>query len=91
MAPREQHPAVAEVLQHFEYTHLPPHLQLISQPVHALAHAMAAQLEGPQLTNGLNRLLEAKDCFVRAAVAQAKAQRSDWTTETGVEFGEQPR
>lgn len=89
MANKELHPAVAEVLQHFEYTHLPPHLQLVSQPVHALAHHMAAQLEGPQLTNGLNRLLEAKDCFVRAAVAEAK--RAGWTTETGVEFGESPR
>lgn len=87
----ELHPAVAEVLQHFEYTHLPPHLQLVSQPTHALAHAMADQLSGPQLTVGLNKLLEAKDCFVRAAVAQAKAkakeQRPEWTTDTGVDFG----
>lgn len=62
------HPAVADVLRFFEYEHLPEHLQKISRPLHDLAHEMAGTLEGPQLTNGLNKLLEAKDCFVRAAL-----------------------
>ena len=68
MATKELHPAVADVLQYFEFEHLPSHLQAVSAPIHDLAHEMAARLDGPQLTNGLNRLLEAKDCFVRAAL-----------------------
>jgi hypothetical protein len=68
VATKELHPAVADVLQYFEYEHLPEHLQAVSKPVHDLAHEMVARLDGPQLTNGLNRLLEAKDCFVRAAL-----------------------
>ena len=68
MGQKELHPAVADVLRFFEYEHLPEHLQEISKPVGDLAREMAARLDGPQLTNGLNRLLEAKDCFVRAAL-----------------------
>lgn len=62
------HPAVVESLRFFRYEHLPEHLQEISRPFYVLAHDMAARLSGPQLTNGLQRLLEAKDCMVRAAV-----------------------
>lgn len=68
MATKELHPAVADVLRFFEYEHLPEHLQAISKQVGELARDMAARLDGPQLTNGLNKLLEAKDCFVRAAL-----------------------
>lgn len=64
----ELHPAVAATLRFFEFEHLPAHLQEISKPFHELAWAMAMRLEGPQLTNGLQRLLEAKDCMVRAAL-----------------------
>lgn len=67
------HPAVAEVLRHFEFDHLPEHLQAVSKKVHDLAHEMAAHLDGPMLTHGLHKLLEAKDSFVRAAAhPQAK-------------------
>lgn len=65
---KELHPAVVAILRYFEYEHLPEHLQEFSRPIHDLAHDMANRLEGPQLTNGLQRLLEAKDCFVRAAL-----------------------
>lgn len=65
--PRSLHPPVAETLRHFDYGHLPEHLRAISEPFHDLAHDMATKLEGPQLTLGLQRLLEAKDCMVRAA------------------------
>ena len=64
----ELHPAVLETLRFFEYDHLPEHLRVISMPFHDLAHEMAARVAGPQLTNGLQRLLEAKDCMVRAAL-----------------------
>lgn len=62
------HPATAAILRYFEYEHLPTHLQVVSQPFHNLAHDMAMRLDGPELTVGLRKLLEAKDCCVRAAL-----------------------
>lgn len=62
------HPAVADLLRYFEFSHLPPHLQEISRPFHDLAHDMANRGSGPQVRDGLFDLLRAKDCFVRAAL-----------------------
>jgi hypothetical protein len=62
------HPSTEDILRHFEYDHLPDTLQAVSAPVCRLAKQMAEELDGPELTAGLRKLLEAKDCFVRAAV-----------------------
>lgn len=69
----EQHPGTTAVLRHFTFAHLPEHLQDVSQLFHDLAHEMAAKLSGPELTAGLRKLLEAKDCMVRAAVEKQEA------------------
>lgn len=63
------HPATAAILQYFAYEHLPPHLQSVSKPFAELAKVLAQQLDGPEVTVGLRKLLEAKDCMVRAALA----------------------
>lgn len=64
-----RHPGVTALLRYYEYDHLPPSLQAVSQPCHALAHEMADELgDSAELTAGLRKLLEAKDCFVRAAL-----------------------
>lgn len=63
------HPSTAALLQYFDYEHLPENLQKVSKPVGDLARQMAEQVPtGPELTTGLRKLLEAKDCFVRAAL-----------------------
>ena len=62
------HPATESILRYFEYDHLPAHLQDVSRPFCILAHTMAGSLEGSELTVGLRKLLEAKDCMVRAAL-----------------------
>lgn len=63
------HPAVDHVLQFFTYEHLPENLQKISKPFAELAHQMVKEVPSNQeVTVGLRRLLEAKDCFVRAAL-----------------------
>ena len=55
------------ILQYFSYEHLPESLKEISHPCAALALEMAEKLPlGPELSAGLRKLLEAKDCFVRA-------------------------
>ena len=66
-APR--HPATTGLLRYFEHAHLPERLQSVSRPCAVLAAQMADRLpDGPELTTGLRKLLEAKDCFVRAAL-----------------------
>jgi len=62
------HPNTEAILRFFEWKHLPPKLQEISRPFAELAVDMAGRLDGPELTAGLRKLLEAKDCCVRAAL-----------------------
>ena len=61
---------VPNTLRYFDFEHLPAGpLRDTSSQCHSLAEAMAASLpEGPELSAGLRKLLEAKDCFVRAAL-----------------------
>lgn len=64
-----EEPAVSCLLQHFTHEHLPPHLQAVSKPICELANQMAGDLrQNDELLAGLRKLLEAKDCFVRAAL-----------------------
>lgn len=63
------HPSVKAILQFFKFTHLPPHLQDVSRPFCELAHDVAAKYEGPEATVCLRKLLEAKDCAVRAELS----------------------
>lgn len=56
-------------IQYFRYKHLPPQLQEVSKPIHDLAQQMEQTLpDGPEKSAGMRKLLEAKDCFVRAAI-----------------------
>jgi len=65
--PLQRHPATMQVLRHFAYSHLPVDLQAVSFECCELAYRMVDKLpDGPELTTGLRKLLEAKDCFVRA-------------------------
>jgi hypothetical protein len=65
----DRHPATIGILRHFASDHLPEHLQRVSRPCVDLAGMMVDALpDGPELTTGLRKLLEAKDCFVRAAL-----------------------
>lgn len=60
------------MLRYFKYEHLVPPLQQISGPVCEVARVMDAMLpDGAEKTAGLRKLLEAKDCFVRAALPPA--------------------
>lgn len=60
-----------QIMQFFAYAHLPPHLQKVSKPFALLAQEMDLHLpNGPEKSAGLRKLLEAKDCAVRALVAK---------------------
>lgn len=55
------------LMQFFAYSHLPPHLQEISKPFGDLAQQIVDTLPAnAERTVGLRKLLEAKDCIVRA-------------------------
>lgn len=55
------------MLQFFEYKHLPPHLQEVSANFSTLAQYIVGNLPAnAERTAGLRKLLEAKDCAVRA-------------------------
>lgn len=59
------------IMQYFSYEHLPEHLQAISKPFCEVANWMKDELPmNPELSAGLRKLLEAKDCAVRAKLAK---------------------
>lgn len=61
------------ILDFFKYEHLPPHLAAVSKPFCMLAHQMASTLPRCAETSaGLRKLLEAKDCAVRAMLCAKK-------------------
>ena len=66
----EQARPVYPIAPYFAYAHLPPHLQAISKPFADLAEQMVQRKPGgcPETAAGLRKLLEAKDCAVRAAL-----------------------
>lgn len=68
--PTERHPATQQMLKHFDFEHLrSSELKAVSRKFHGLAHELLPLLpDGPELTVCLRKLLEAKDCAVRAAV-----------------------
>lgn len=55
------------IMKFFEYAHLPEHLQEVSKPISLLAQEMDEALpNSAEKVAGLRKLLEAKDCLVRA-------------------------
>lgn len=64
------------IMKYFAYSHLPAHLQAISKPIAELAEKMDSELpEGAEKSAGLRKLLEAKDCFVRAELGFVRPER----------------
>ena len=54
-------------MKYFNYEHLPSNLQEVSKPIGELARKMNEELpDGAEKSAGLRKLLEAKDCLVRA-------------------------
>lgn len=56
--------------QFFAYEHLPGHLQEISKPFGELAETLMDLPRNPERTAAFRKLLEAKDCAVRAKLAK---------------------
>lgn len=59
------------LMQFFKFEHLPPHLRSVSRPFSKLASDIHSSLpDNPERTTALRKLLEAKDCAVRAQLFQ---------------------
>lgn len=59
----------SNVFQFFSYEHLSGNLREVSQAVAELAEKMETELpDGAEKSAGMRKLLEAKDCFVRASL-----------------------
>ena len=57
-------------MNNFNYEHLPEHLQEVSKPIGELARLMNDKLsDSDEKEVGLRKLLEAKDCLVRAKLS----------------------
>lgn len=63
------------LLQFFAYEHLGPDLKAISKPFGELARDMVQLLpRNPERTAMLRKLMEAKDCAVRAYLAKTEGK-----------------
>ena len=62
-------------LRYFTYKHLPATLQEVSKPIAELAGLMMFLPSCTEREVGMRKLLEAKDCFIRA-----KLEDRDWRT-----------
>lgn len=59
-----------QALRWFEFDHLPEDLQEIARPIAELADVLYEAVgSSPEKSTGLRKLLEAKDSFVRARIA----------------------
>lgn len=62
---------VEDILGYFLFTHLPDSLWSVSQSFYTLAHEMDTVLpDSEEKYQALRKLLEAKDCAVRAALGE---------------------
>lgn len=76
-AGKGRHPSVAQLLKQFAWEHLPHHLQEVSRPLGETAlHMVDILSDGPELSTGLRKLLEAKDCLVRARLDEMDEQEN---------------
>lgn len=67
--------STARLLRFFDARHLPPHLKAASMPFASAAATIALRFghaQHPELTVALRKLLEAKDCAVRAVLDRCR-------------------
>lgn len=70
-----RHPSVRHFEPLFSYSHLPEgKIRETSRLCHNMACVLLHELaDSQELSAGLRKLLEAKDCFVRAAILESQA------------------
>lgn len=82
---KSRHVDTLSIFKYFAYDHLPEPMRAISKISYQLAYEMIFSLpDCPELTVGLRKLLEAKDCFVRTSLElkSAPANYPHWPQVT---------
>jgi hypothetical protein len=69
-------PQAERLLRYFAYQHLQEPMRSVSHSFYVLAHEIARieARDGAEQTTALRKLLEAKDCAVRAMLPDAKEE-----------------
>lgn len=84
-----RHASVMQIARWFDFDHLPERLGYISSLIEIAAENMIEELhDGPELTAGLRKLLEAKDCFVRQAVLDQEKVKVEEPNDKGTDEGQ---
>jgi hypothetical protein len=69
---------VSPILQYFNYEHLPEYQQNVAHGFFDMAHHIEAHIPGSaEKSAGLRKLLEAKDCIVRASLPAGYPENLD--------------
>lgn len=69
----DNNPKFEPMMQFFAFEHLPAHLQEASRQFHSLATDIVRFVpRNPERTVALRKLLEAKDCAVRAMIYKSE-------------------
>lgn len=67
-----RHPSVRNVAQFFTWEHLPEHLQapskIMAEALEKILDTVPEENAPAELVSGIRKMLEAKDCFVRAYI-----------------------
>jgi hypothetical protein len=64
-----RHPGITSLLGYLDCPHLPEDLRRFTEPLHRAGVDLSDLLpDSPELTAGLRKLVEAKDCLIRAAI-----------------------
>lgn len=73
-----RHPSTVHLASLFDYSHLSGDLVRLSEACSDLAAEMIRKLpDGPELSDGLRKLWEAKNCFVMAGVLRLRESKED--------------
>jgi len=74
-----RHPSVEAVNRFFETGHLPEPLKAVMEETVRYRDTILSLIaeDDPELTVGLRKLLEAKDCFIRAKVAEVNKAKGN--------------
>jgi len=69
-----RHRAVADAARWLDSSHLPLHLRVVAQVFEDAASNFLhlCKAEDPQVTHAINSLVRAKDCAVRAKIAETE-------------------
>lgn len=69
-----RHPSIDNIVQFFDSSHLPEHLAIVARRFEDLKTDLLNDVaeDTPEVVAGFRKLLEAKDCFVRATVSAKK-------------------